>query len=269
MLIVTSAAISLVLVGLLALAVTPDHAASPIAGSATAVGSPSPRSFPVAIASSSALTTARLDDLLPVVTPVGDEGWAVTTWEAVAGQTGWTDARLPSGEVVEIEIIGKDPAAGLVVVTLPAATEGYRLAADRPGPSDTVYVNADEPKVVTLDDLVSLDVEEATPVLDDAGALIGLCTGDGRDGTTLMTVDTMPGEAPDTPGAGSTTDVETTVPATPADDTTTVGSTSPASTEPETSVTDSTVVETTADSTAPPTTEPTGTTTTFAATAER
>jgi hypothetical protein len=267
-LIVTSAAVSLVLIGVLALAVTPDHASSPIAGNST-VGSPSPRSFPVAMASSSALTTARRDDDLPVVTPIGDEGWAVTTWEAVAGQTGWTDARLPSGEVVEIEIIGKDPAAGLVVVTLPAATEGYRLAADRPGPTDTVYVNADEPRVVMLDDLVWLDVEEATPVLDGAGALIGLCTGGGRDGTTLMTVDTMPGEAPDAPGAGSTTDVENTVPATPADDSTTVESTSPASTDPETSVTDSTVVETTADSTAPPTTEPTGTTTTLVATTDR
>jgi hypothetical protein len=260
-LIVTSAAVSLLLVGLLALAVTPDHTSAPIAGHAT-VGSPSPRSFPVAIASSAALTTARLDRDLPVVTPVGDEGWAVTTWEAVAGQTGATDARLPSGEVVEIEIIGKDPAAGLVVVTLPAATEGYRLAADRPNPTDTVYVNADEPRVVMLDDLVWLDVAEATPVLDGAGALIGLCTTGGRDGTTLMTVDTMPGASPDEPGAGSTTEVETTVPTTPADDSTTVGSTSPASTDPETSVTDSTIVVTTAESTAPPTTELTATTTT-------
>jgi hypothetical protein len=268
-LIVTSAAVSLILIGLLALAVTPDHNASPIAGNAT-VGSPSPRSFPVAIASSAALTTARLDDDLPVVTPVGDEGWAVTTWEAVAGRTGWTDARLPSGEVVEIEIIGKDRAAGLVVVTLPAATEGYQLAADRPGPTDTVYVNADEPKVVMLDDLVWLDVAEATPVLDGAGALIGLCTTTGdREGTTLMTVDTMPGASPDPPDAGPTTELETTVPATPTDDSSTVGSTSPASTDPETSVTDSTVVETTAESTAPPTSELTGTTTTLVATTER
>jgi hypothetical protein len=239
-LIVTSAAVSLILIGLLALAVTPDHNASPIAGNAT-VGSPSPRSFPVAIASSAALTTARLDDDLPVVTPVGDEGWAVTTWEAVAGRTGWTDA-----------------------------PEGYQLAADRPGPTDTVYVNADEPKVVMLDDLVWLDVAEATPVLDGAGALIGLCTTTGgREGTTLMTVDTMPGASPDPPDAGPTTELETTVPATPTDDSSTVGSTSPASTDPETSVTDSTVVETTAESTAPPTSELTGTTTTLVATTER
>jgi hypothetical protein len=267
-LIVTSAAVSLVLIALLALAVTPDHASTPIAGNAT-VGSPSPRSFPVAIASSSALTTTRVENDLPVVTPIGDEGWAVTTWDAVAGETGWTDARLPSGEVVEIEIIGKDPAAGLVVVTLPAATEGYQLAAYRPGPTDTVYIDSDSPKVVMLDDLVWLDVQEATPVLDGTGALIGLCTSGGEDGTTLMTVDTMPGASPDAPGAGSTTEVETTVPPTTADVATTVGSTVPASTEPDTSLTDSTAVGTTSDSTTPPSTEATGTTTTLVTTTER
>jgi hypothetical protein len=267
-LIVTSAAVSLVLIGLLALAVTPDHESTPIAGNAT-VGSPSPRSFPVAIASSAALTTTRVEDELPVVTPIGDEGWAVTTWDAVAGQTGWTDARLPSGEVVEIEIIGKDPAAGLVVVTLPAATEGYELASDHPGPTDTVYVNSDSPKVVMLDDLVWLDVQEATPVLDGAGALIGLCTSGGDEGTALMTVDTMPGASPDAPGAGSTTEVETTVPSTPTEVATTVASTDPASTEPTTSLTDSTAVETTADSTTPPSSEPTGTTTTLVTTTDR
>ncbi len=265
MLIVTSAAVSLVLIGLLALAVTPDHASTPIAGHAT-VGSPGPRSFPVAIAS---LTTTRAEDDLPVVTPIGDEGWAVTTWEAVAGQTGWTDARLPSGEVVEIEILGKDRAAGLVVVTLPVATEGYQLAASEPSPTDTVYVNSDSPKVVMLDDLVWLDVQEATPVLDGAGALIGLCTGGGDKGTALMTVDTMPGASPEAPGAASTTDVETTAPSTPAEVATTVEPTAPASTEPATSMTDSTAVESTAGSSTPPTSEPPSTTTTLVTTTER
>jgi hypothetical protein len=256
-LIVTSAAVSLLLVGLLALAVTPDHTSAPIAGSATVAG---PRSLPAAIASSSALSTATVENHLPVVTPIGDEGWAVTTGEAVAGQSGWMDARLPSGEVVEIEIIGEDPAAGLVVVTLPAtaATKGYQLAADHPGPTDTVFVNADEPRVVTLDDLVWLDVEEATPVLDGAGALIGLCTGDGGEGTTLMTVDTMP-DAPDEPGAGSTVDVETTVPSSIDDDETTVAPSSPGSTVPDSTAVETTAVETTVDSSAPPTTEPTAT----------
>jgi hypothetical protein len=266
-LIVTSAAVSLVLIGLLALAITPDHSPSPMAASST-VGTRSSRSAPAAIASSSALTTTALD-VLPVVTPIGDDGWAVTTWEAVAGESGWMDARLPSGEVVEIEVIAADPSAGLVVVTLPASAkpDGYELAAaGPPAPSDTVFVNSKDPKVVTLHDLSYLDVEEGTPVLDDAGALIGLCTGDGHEGTALMTVDTMPGQQPP-PGASSTTDVETTVPAD--DSTTTVDSTSPSTTTPDSSVADSTAVETTLEDSAPPTSEPAATSTTNAPTTER
>jgi hypothetical protein len=263
-LIVTSAAVSLVLIGLLALAITPDHAPSPIAASST-VGARSSRSLPAAIASSSALTTTTLE-VLPVVTPIGDDGFAVTTWEAVAGESGWMDARLPSGDVVEIEVIAADRTAGLVVVTLPAsATEhGYELAEVPPAPSDTVLVNSKDPKVVTLHDLSYLDVEEGTPVLDRAGALLGLCTGDGSEGTALMTVDTMPGQEPP-PGAASTTDVETTVP----DDSTTVDPPSPSTTAPDSSVVDSTDVETTVEDSAPSATEPTATSTTHVATTGR
>jgi hypothetical protein len=264
-LIVTSATVSLILIGLLAIAVTPDRSPSPIAASST-IDELGSRSVPVAIASSSALTTTTRPSL-PVITPVGDEGWAVTTWDAVAGETGWIDARLPSGEVVNVEVVGTDQAAGLAVVTLPASAEtaGYELASDRPEPSDTVYVNASSPKVVTLVDLAYLEVEEATPVLDDAGALIGLCT-DSNDGTTLMTVDTMPGDdgpdvavdsttpdtvAPATTVSDSTTPTESTTADTAevgssVPDATTVPSTTPDSTDPETTVAESTALESTA-----------------------
>ncbi len=270
MLIVTSATVSLILIGLLAIAITPDRAPTPIAASST-INELGSRSVPAAIASSVALT-ATTRPSLPVVTPVGDEGWAVTTWEAVAGETGWMDARLPSGEVVTVEVVGADQAAGLVVVTLPPSTgtAGYELAANRPEPSDTVYVNGSQPRVVTLLDLAYLEVEEATPVLDGAGALIGLCTG-GDDGTTLMTVDTMPGDdgrstvpvdtttpavetvAPETTTSESTATTPTTTPDTVATDSsvqdaTTVPATTPESTDPESTVADSTVLE----STAPP-----------------
>ena len=267
MLIVTSATVSLILIGLLAIAVTPDRSPAPIAASSTIDGL-SARSVPAAIASSAALTTTTRPSL-PVVTPVGDEGWAVTTWEAVSGETGWMDARLPSGEVVNVEVVGTDEASGLVVVTLPASADaaGYELAAGHPEPSDTVYVNGSQPKIVTLVDLAYLEVEEATPVLDGAGALIGLCTGS-NDGTTLMTVDTMPGDdgsstpvdstspavdtvAPETTASDSTVPTESSTPETGATDSavvdeTTVPSTTPESTDPDSTVADSTVLEPTA-----------------------
>lgn len=249
LLIVTSATVSLLLVGLLVITMTPDQTPSPTAAGSTVGDATAGR--PVIAASTAAITATAL----PVVTPIGDEGWAVTTWEAVGGETGWIEARLPSGAAVEIEVIGSDPTTGLVVVTLPvsADTHGYQLAADRPGPSDTVYVHGDQPKVVSLLELAELDVEEGTPVLDAAGELVGLCT-DSYDGTALMTVDTMPGDDDVTADddAETTTVVATSAPETTADAATTVETTTPESTDPASTVVESTVVETTVPDTATP-----------------
>jgi hypothetical protein len=258
-LIATSAAVSLLLIGLLAIAITPDRSPEPIAASSTVSdAAASPAVLLTTTASAAATPTA-----LPVVTPIGDEGWAVTTRDAVGGETGWMQARLPSGAEVQIEVIGSDSATGLVVVTLPksADTDGYQLAAQPPRPSDTVVVHAAQPQVVSLLDLAYLDVEEGTPVLDAAGELVGLCTGS-YDGTTLMTVDTMPGDdTTPAPGADTTTAVETTTPPTTIEAATTVESpesTSPGSSEPTASGPQSTTVESTtpdsAQSTAPDTT---------------
>jgi hypothetical protein len=129
----------------------------------------------------------------PLVTPLGQAGWGVTTMSAVAGRSGRrVEARLPSGEIVEVEIIATDRSAGLTVVSLPAV-EGYELAATEPGPSDTVLVHTDPPLVVTMLELAALDVDEATPVLDEAGDLIGLCTYE-DDRVALATVVTMPAD---------------------------------------------------------------------------
>ncbi len=248
MLIVTSATVSLLLVGLLVLTMTPGRSPSPIAVSSTVSETDVAR--PVISASTAAITPTAL----PVVTPIGDEGWAVTTREAVDGETGWMHARLPSGAEVEIEVVGTDASTGLVVVTLPvsADTRGYKLAADRPGPSDTVLVHDDQRKVVSLVELADLDVEEGTPVLDAAGELVGLCT-DSYQGTTLMTVDTMPGDDTTTePDADTTTVVETSAPETTIEPETTVETTTPQSTDPASTVAETTVVETTSPDTSAP-----------------
>src|SRR5687767_3972895 len=75
-LIVTSATVSLLLVGLLVLTMTPGRSPSPIAVSSTVSETDVAR--PVISASTAAITPTAL----PVVTPIGDEGWAVTTREA-------------------------------------------------------------------------------------------------------------------------------------------------------------------------------------------
>jgi hypothetical protein len=178
-LIVTTAALGLLLVGVLAISMTPERAASPETAASMISGL---RTVP---------PPAAARDQPPLVTPLGEAGWGVTTMSAVRGRSGRRiEARLPSGETVDVEIVAVDRSAGLTVVSLPAV-EGYELAAAEPGPSDTVLVNTDPPLVVTMHELAALDVDEATPVLDEAGDLIGLCTRE-DDGVALRTVNTMP-----------------------------------------------------------------------------
>ena len=245
MLIVTTATLGMLLVGVLAISMTPDRSAAPDTAASTISGL---RTVP-------ATATAIDRPALPMVTPLGDDGWAVTTMSAFAGRTGSARAQLPSGAVVDVEIVATDRAAGLTVVSLPgAARDGYDLAGVEPAPTDTVLVHGDPPQVVTMAELAALDVDEATPVLDAAGDLIGLCA-NGRDGVALRTVATMPGDSaattivPTTSGASTATTVVT---ATTADRSTTTStsttttipgstastSTTPATTQPPSSAPD-------------------------------
>jgi hypothetical protein len=234
-LIVTTATLGLLLVGVLAIAMTPDRSASPDAVASTISGL---RQAPSSAA-------AADQPALPMVTPLGDDGWAVTTMSALAGRSGRVAARLPSGIEVEAEIIDTDRSSGLTVVSIPAST-GYDLALDDPAPTDTVLVHGNPPQTVTMLQLAGLDVAEATPVLDADGDLIGLCTQE-PDGVALRTVSTMPDDGATTVPttvrpAPSTTPATTTAP------TTTPSGPSTASTAPATTV-------------HPPTTEPNAPTT--------
>lgn len=189
-LIVTSATLSLLLIGLLALSMTPGRGATPIAVEATTAG-----------------TASRLAALeqpsLPMVTPLGDDGWAVTTSGAVGSRAGTMAARLPSGRVVDVEIVRRDAESGVTLVSLPELTAGYQLATSNPEPSDTVVVHGADPIVVTMVGVAELDVAEGTPVLDGDGELVGICT-TSANGVAIMTVSTMPG-----PAVTSTTTVRT------------------------------------------------------------
>ena len=230
MLIVTTATLGLLLIGMLAISMTPERAASPETAASTISGL---RTVPA--------TAAALAQP-PLVTPLGEAGWGVTTMSAVAGRSGRrVEARLPSGQIVDVEIVATDRSAGLTVVSLPAV-EGYELAATEPGPSDTVLVHTDPPRVVTMLELAALDVDEATPVLDEAGDLIGLCTYE-DDRVALATVVTMPDDR-------ATTTVATTRPPATSPPTTTT----PASSAPPATTTTTTTVPGTTTSIAPATT---------------
>ena len=174
----TTATLSLALIGLLVLTVTPDRSPDSTSNGATTARA--------------TVTFAALErPALPIVTPIGDEGWGVTTRGAVAGRSGILSARLPSGDIVDVKVMRTDATSGLTVVSLPAAEHGYELADAAPAPSDTVLVNGEPPLVVAMDDLAALNVDEGTPVLDGDGDLVGLCTA-GEHGTALRPVATMP-----------------------------------------------------------------------------
>ena len=220
MIILTTATLSMLLVGVLAISMTPDRS-SPESAVSTITGL---RTAPV--------TAIALDrPPLPMVTPLGDGRWAVTTMSALAGRSGLVHVRLPSGDVVDVQIIATDREAGLTVVSLPETEPGgYELAAAEPSPDDTVLVHSDPPQTVTMTELAAIDVDEATPVLDQAGDLIGLCTNE-RQGVALRTVATMPDDPTTTVAATEPTTAPSTAPATVATShPTTTPTTAPATT---------------------------------------
>jgi hypothetical protein len=229
--IATAATLSLLLIGLLAISMTPGKDQSP-----QAVGSTTGRA---------SIAGLEQTPRLPLVTPIGNEGWAITTTGAVKARSGVMSARLPNGDVVDVEIVERDEDAGLTLVSLPTETHGYRLATSTPAPDDTVAVHgAEQTKVVEMDTLSTMVVEEGSPVVDDDGDLVGLCTTDDDHAVQVLTVSTMPGTStttttaprPTTTGT-ATSAPPTTVPATAAPSTSapsTVPSTRPASTPPPT-----------------------------------
>jgi len=200
-LIVSTATLGLLLVGVLVLTMTPRQSASPVAASSTVSAlrsAPTPPPGPPA---------------LPLVTPVGD-GWGVTTADAVPGTDGErVEVRLVSGDIVDAEVVGTDPAGDVTLVSLPADPDAEHLefAATQPGPTDTVLVRSADPIVVTMDELATLEVDEATPVMDGRGRLVGLCTGS-PDELRVAPVDAVRTPPPTTTTAApTTTDAPTTV----------------------------------------------------------
>ena len=184
MLILTTATFSLLLVGVLAVAMTPNRSGMPETVASTVTGI---RAVPV-----SAFTRVSM----PMVTPVGDDGFGVTTLDALAGDLDQLEARLPTGEVVVAAVVSTDAAVGLAVVSLPPSVpaDGLDLAARQATPDDTVVVHAERPVIIALRDLGGLDVDEGTPVTDDDGRLVGLCTG--REEVELRTVAAVPSSPP-------------------------------------------------------------------------
>ena len=181
--IVTTATLSLLLVGLLVVAITPGPSGSDADGVTTVVAVRADQASAVRF------------DAVPIVAPVGDHGLALTTRSAVGGSSGGDEVavQLPNGAVVDAAVVSVDEGRGLAVVSIPdgVTTETFAVA-DAQGetlaPDDTVMVHGAEPEVMSVAVLRATEVDEGTPVSDGDGNLLGLCTVE-QDATTLMAAD--------------------------------------------------------------------------------
>ena len=178
--------------------ITPHRLDSPIAVSATttplgiggpgpAVAAPSQRSLSPALATARGITAPRRLSAEPpsaLATPVGDGALAFVTRAALSDPGANTiRVQLASGQTSEAQIVGPRDHA-VLVVELARSSPAHRLATSMPAGDDMVTVLASPPITIALGDIDTIEVHEGTPVLDDDGYLIGLCTKRNGDGMT-------------------------------------------------------------------------------------
>lgn len=82
--------------------------------------------------------------------------------------------QLTNGPVVTAVVNATAP--GVVVVSIATRASGHEIAASPPEPDDIVTVLAEPPVTIAFSALTTLDAKEGTPVLDNDGDLIGLCS---------------------------------------------------------------------------------------------
>lgn len=245
-LIASTATLGLLLVAALAITMTPRRSASPMATSSTALGL---RAAP-----------AASGDQLPLVTPIGDDGWGVTTAAALVGAPGQrVQVQLASGEVVRVAVVRTTD--DVTVVSLPEGieTDSFDVSSADPSGDDTVVLlQDDEPVAVEIGELANVDVAEGTPVLDEGGRLLGLATGE-PDARWMLPVETVPASPVTSTTAPPSTSTTTSTTVSPTTTTTATATTTSIPTTTTTTATSTTVPApptTTAPTTTPPSSAP-------------
>jgi len=174
---IATGSIGLVAVGILMIMVTPGAENSPVAVSATT--SPSPATTPTTVrepthARATAPVAARSVPKA-LATPIGDGHLALMTAPGATIRRGSElDVQLTNGPVVTAVVDAT--MAGVVVVSIASQTSGHEIAKTQPDPEEIVTVLAEPPVTIAFAALTTLYAEEGTPVLDDDGELIGLCS---------------------------------------------------------------------------------------------
>lgn len=201
-----------------------------------------PRTATTTVSDTTPVPTSTVPVALEALATPLQSGMAIVTARSIGGRsTGDQIAvRLASGATVDAEIIATFGHAAFVTLgSVPADEPTHHVAASAPGDDDMVTVLLSPPRSVRLGELAAVGAPEGTAVVDADGHLIGLCT-EADDGTV--------GLAMADPGAGELTAASTSAPVSSAPTSEAVpassGSTAPTSGPPATSAPVSTTTST-------------------------
>ena len=170
---IATGSIGLVALGALMIVVTPPAQDSPVAVSATTTPTVTSTLRPA----TSRNTTPAAARGVPheLATPIGDGHLALMTAPGSAIRRGAElDVQLTTGPVVTAVV--NDTAPGVVIVSITSDATGHDIAASPPDPDEIVTLLAEPPVTIAFAALTTLDAREGTPVLDEYGDLIGLCS---------------------------------------------------------------------------------------------
>ena len=84
------------------------------------------------------------------------------------------DVQLTTGPVVTAVV--NDTAPGVVIVSISSNGSGHEIADAPPDPDEIVTLLAEPPITIAFAAVTTLDAREGTPVLDEYGDLIALCS---------------------------------------------------------------------------------------------
>jgi hypothetical protein len=196
-------AVGLAVVGVLVMTVTPRRFDAPIAISATTtppaqqVGVIGPRSSPEAVSelaesdlaspTRSTLVVIRpsIGSVQALATPIGTGRFAFVTRSAAGDNPERPfEVLLPSGRISSGWMINSISDA--LIVELDRGEPGHPIAHTRPDADDIVMVMQSPPVTIAFGDVDTLDVDEGVAVIDDEGALVGICS---RDGVSTRMID--------------------------------------------------------------------------------
>jgi hypothetical protein len=167
---IATGSIGLIAVAVLMILVTPPAQDSPVAVSATTSPSAPRPTTARAITPVAARAVPKV-----LATPIGDGHLALMTAPGSSIRRGAElDVQLTNGPVVTAVVDATS--AGVVIVSIASGQNGHEIAATQPNPDDIVTVLAEPPVTIAFAALTTLDAAEGTPVLDDDGELIGLCS---------------------------------------------------------------------------------------------